>query len=212
MKSLISLCILLSFVSCQLKTSHETPDTTTKENSTLVDPKYSLSKDRSEFNKLREAIPPDIKKSNDEKALFAEWFSEVKMEPDKIRDKFDALVHKKRDAFNKDQTKAREAYNKDERAKRAELLKNLEQERKDFLAKKPDKDKRTEMFNDQDEKRRTQFAEQKEKREDFEGDMREKRKDFEDYIREKTNDFNSELKAYRVKWNEKEKEKTPQYP
>lgn len=195
--------VLISNVGCQVQTTRDSNDTGRAEGSTLVDPKYSLAKDRSEFEKLRESIPAEVRQSNDEKALLAEWFSDVKLEPEKIREKFDTLSRKKRDLFNKDLTKQREAFNKEERKKREEFLKELEGERKNFLKRKVDKDRRTEFFNDQDERRKNYFAEQKDKREDFESNVREKRKDFEDYIKEKNNDFNSELKAYRIKWTEK---------
>jgi len=201
--SLIGALLLISTVSCQVQTTRDSNRENKPEGSTLVDPKYSLSKDRSEFEKLRESIPPEVRQSNDEKALMAEWFSDVKLDPERIREKFDGLVRKKRDLFNKDLTKQRDVFNKEERKKREDFLKELESERKDFLKNKADKDKRADFFNEQDEKRRTYFADQKDKREDFEADVREKRKDFEDYFKEKNNDFNSELKAYRIKWTEK---------
>lgn len=207
MKSLIFLAFgaifLTQILACQVQTTRDSGSENKAGGSTLVDPKYSLAKDRSEFDKLRESIPVEVRQSNDEKALFAEWFSDVKMEPEKIRDKFDSLVRKKRELFNKDITKLRESYNKDEKKKREEFLKGLESERKDFLKTKAEKEKRSEFFNEQDEKRRSFFADQREKRDDFEGNVREKRKDFEDYLKEKNNDFNSELKAYRIKWTEK---------
>jgi hypothetical protein len=207
MKSLISaffgLFLLTHTLGCQVQTTRDAGNENKVEGPTLVDPKYSISKDRSEFDKLRESIPAEVRQSNDEKALMAEWFSEVKLEPEKIRDKFDTIVRKKRELFNKDLTKQREAFNKEEKKKREEFLKDLEEERKDFLKRKVDKDKRAEFFNEQDEKRRNYFADQKDKREDFESNVREKRKDFEDYIKEKNNDFSSELKAYRIKWTEK---------
>lgn len=211
MKSLIftlnAIVFMLCLVACQVQTTRDSnPESSfnaTSGGSTLVDPKYSLAKDRSEFEKLRESIPQNVRQSNDEKALMAEWFSEVKIDPEKIRERFDTMVRKKRDLFNKDLTKQREAFNKEERKKREEFLKELDEERKDFLKRKVDKDKRAEFFNEQDEKRKNFFAEQKDKREDFESSVREKRKDFEDYIKEKGNDFSSELKSYRIKWNEK---------
>ena len=195
--------LLTHILGCQVQTTRDSGNENKSDGSTLVDPKYSISKDRSEFEKLRESIPAEVRQSNDEKALMAEWFSEVKMEPEKIREKFDTIVRKKRELFNKDLTKQRDVFNKEEKKKREEFLKELEEERKDFLKRKVDKEKRAEFFNEQDEKRRNYFAEQKDKREDFESNVREKRKDFEDYLKEKNNDFNSELKAYRIKWTEK---------
>lgn len=211
MKSLILTAtgglLFVFLAACQVETIRRSSVESRAENQSLVDPKYSLSKDRSEFEKLRKSIPENVRQSNDEKALMAEWFADVKLAPEKIRDQFDSLGRKKRDLFNKDLTKQREAFNKDERKKREDFLKDLEDERKNFLSRKVSKEQRAEFFNDQDEKRKTFFSEQKEKRDAFESDVREKRKDFEDYMKEKSNDFTAELKTYRVKWTEKEKAK-----
>ncbi len=201
--SLLLLLVAQSLMSCQLKTERATSNEPRAEGSTLVDPKYSLSKDRSELDKIRESVPVDLKKTNDEKALMADWFVEVKHEPEKIRDKYDALVRKKRDLFNKDMTKSREDFNKAEQKKRADFLKGLEEERTEFMGKKADKDKKSEFFNEQDEKRKGFMEDQKDKREDYESETREKRKNFEDYLKEKSDDFSSELKAYRLRWKEK---------
>lgn len=204
MKSLILVISVLCFLatSCQVETKRGTESTST----TLVDPKYSLSKDRSEFEKLRQSIPDDVKKKNDESALMAELFSNLKHPPEYIREKFTDLVRKKRELFNKDLTRSREEYNKNERKSRESFLKELEDERKSFLEKKMDREKRSDFFNDQDENRREYFSEQKDKREEFEADIREKRKDFDDYIKEKTNDFNAELQDYKIRWKENTKQ------
>lgn len=204
MKSLIlaisGLCFLA--LSCQVETKRSNESSST----TLVDPKYSLSKDRSEFEKLRQSIPDDVKKKNDESALMAELFTNLKHPPEYVREKFTDLVRKKRELFNKDMTRAREDYNKTERKAREEFLKNLEEERKDFLEKKVDREKRSDFFNDQDERRREYFSDQKDKREEFESDIREKRKNFDDYIKEKNDDFNAELKDYTIRWKENNKQ------
>lgn len=191
--------------SCQLESVRDTEE---KANSELVDAKYSLAKDRAEFDKLRESLPPEVKKQNDEKALMAEWMGELRHAPEIVRDKFANLVRKKRELFNKDMTKSREEYNKNEKKAREEFLKNAADEREDFLKRKVSREKRADFFNDQDEARRTYFAEQREKRDEYESDVREKRKNFDDYVKEKTDDYNAELKDYNMRWREKlEKEK-----
>lgn len=194
---------LIQLLSCQVATKREAGDSA--ETPTMVDPKYSISKDRAEFEQIRKSIPNDVKKVNDEKALMADLFLEVKRSPEEIRDKYDSLARKKRDLFNKDMTKAREEYNKNERKKREDFTKSLDEERKEFLQTKVNAEKRSDFFSEQDEKRRNFSAEQKDKREEFESDIREKRKNFEDYYKEKYDEFNVELKSYRFKWNEKNK-------
>ena len=169
-----------------------------------VDPKYSLAKDRAEFDKLRESIPADVKKQNDEKALLAEWMGELKNSPEVVFDKFNNLVRKKRELFNKDIAKSREEFSKNEKKSRAEFLKNLADDREDFLKRKVEREKRADFFTQQDEARRTFFAEQREKRDEYESDIREKRKNFDDYIKEKTDDFHEELRNYNIKWKVKQ--------
>lgn len=169
----------------------------------MVDAKYSLTKDRAELDKLRESIPVDIKKKNDEKALLADLMGEVKYTPEVVREKFSSLVRKKRELFNQDMTKLRESFNKNEKKAREAFTKGLAEERDSFLRKKVDREKRADFFNQQDEDRRTFSAEQKEKRDEFESDIREKRKNFDDYMKEKNDDFVFELKEYQAKWNEK---------
>ena len=176
-------------------------------NTPLVDPKYSIAKDREELDQLRESIPPEIKKKNDEKALMAELMGEIKYAPEVVREKFSNLVRKKRELFNRDMAKSREEIAKKEKIAREEFYKYLEQEREDFLRKKVEREQRADFFNKQDEVRRTFLAEQREQRDEYEADAREKRKNFEDYINEKNDEFNSELKDYSVKWKEKEKAK-----
>lgn len=197
--------VVLSLISCQ--TSPEggsDPDSASDRSAILVDAKYSLTKDRTELDTLRESIPVDVKKKNDEAALMAEWFGEFKYAPEVIREKFSNLVRKKRELFNKDMTKAREEFNKNEKKYRDTFLKNLENERKDFLRYKADREKRADFFSDQDEVRRNFFAEQREKRDEYESEVREKRKNFDDYMKEKMDDFNVELKYYSVRWKEKQ--------
>jgi hypothetical protein len=201
---LLFLLPLVFFTSCQInsKRIHEL-----NSNAPLVDPKYSIAKDREELDQLRESMPPELKKRNDEKALMAELMGELKFTPELVREKFSNLVRKKRDLFNKDMTKAREDFTKNEKKIRDDFYKNLEEERKDFLRKKVDRERRASFFNDQDEARKTFVAEQREARDEYEADAREKRKNFEDYVKEKNDEFNAELKDYTLKWKEKDKAK-----
>ncbi|MEQ1722716.1 MAG: hypothetical protein ABL930_06040, partial [Pseudobdellovibrio sp.] len=123
---LLFLLAFVLFTSCQIgsKRSYES-------SAPLVDPKYSIAKDREELDQLRESLPPEIKKKNDEKALMAELMGEVKYAPEVVREKFSNLVRKKRELFNKDMTKIREDFTKNEKKERDEFYKNLEDERED---------------------------------------------------------------------------------
>lgn len=184
---------------CQVDTKRDEPVGHT--NKPLVDPKYSLVKDRSELDLLRQAIPEDKKKANDENALFAEWTVGLKKSPAEVREKYENLVRKKRELFNKDMAKTRENFTKSTEQKRKEFLKDLEDQRKNFADQKKSRDDKNEFFNNLDEKRRNYFSEEREKRDEFESQVRDERKNFEDYLNEKRFDFASEMKAYTEKWN-----------
>lgn len=201
MKSISFLIFVILASSCAVNSKRDEKPSPLAEPG--VDPKYSVGKDRSEFDKLRENVPAEIRQQNDEKALIAELTAELKYPPEVAREKFNNIVRKKRDMFSKDMSKIREEYNKHEKTERDEFLNDLKEEREEFLKRKVDQDKRSKFFSEQDETRRTFFAEQREKRDEFESDFRARRKDFEDYIKDKTDIFNSELKDYNIRWKEK---------
>lgn len=197
-------CILLG---CQIQTARPTSDKKSSAvSSAQIDPKYAIAQDRTEFDKLRESVPADVKIKNDEKSLMLSLFQNENKSPQDIREKFNDLLRKKRELFNKDMNKSRDVFNKNERKQREEFSKQLEKERKEFLAKKSDAKERADFFNEQDQKRREFSADQKDKRDEFEADTREKRKNFEDYTKEKSDEFNAEIKTYMQKINDKKNE------
>jgi hypothetical protein len=197
------LVVALLVSSCAMVSKNDGRNSSSPLSESGIDPKYSLAKDRSEFDKLRESVPPEIKQQNDEKALIAELTADLKYAPDVAREKFNTIVRRKREIFSKDMSKIREDFNRDEKEKRDDFLNELQEEREAFLKRKVDSDKRSAFFSEQDEARRTFFAEQREKRDEFESDFRARRKDFDDYIKDKTDIFNAELKDYNIRWREK---------
>lgn len=99
-RSLALVTVLLSSCQIETKRNQQAPPKTVDQ--TLVDPKYSISQDRAELDKLRESVPEKTRKMNDEKALLAEWMYEFRSEPFEIREKYDNLARKKRESFNSD--------------------------------------------------------------------------------------------------------------
>ncbi|MEK6774938.1 MAG: hypothetical protein AABY64_13435 [Bdellovibrionota bacterium] len=173
----------------------------------LVDDKYRLSKDREELDKLRQQIPEEKRKENDEVAFTLSLMSELRLAPSEVREKFNTAIRKKRDLFNKDMKKYREDFTKNEKSDRDKFIKEIDADRKSRVGKKWSSDERKE-FNEKIEARRKDFyMDQKEKREEFEATIRDQRKNFEDYAREKTNDFNQEHRAYVKRFEEFKKQK-----
>ena len=201
---LILSAVLAMFVGCQTSSSHSGSSSSSNGR---IDPKYSLTKDRSELAELRKDIPEETQRTNDEKALLNEWMSDFRYAPEQVRDKFNNLVRKKRELFNKDLTKQRDSFSKEEKKAREDFLEQLKEDREQFLTRKTDSQKKQDFFYEQDTDRRDYFSNQRERRDEFESDQREKRKDFEDYVKEKTDEFNFELKDYTVKYKQYQDQK-----
>ena len=189
--------------------SNDKPDNVYRqsdESRPLVDDKYSLQADRQALADLRQNIPEDKKRENDELALILGMMSEVKKSPSDIRSRFDSVLRKKRELFNKDMTKEREAFTKDERKKRDDFMKSQREAREMFNREKHTRDEKNEFFRDLDQKRSETSSVERDRRADFEADVRERRKNFEDYIREKQNEFNQENRAYTKRYEEMKKQ------
>ncbi|MFN7728492.1 MAG: hypothetical protein ACK5P7_04995 [Bdellovibrio sp.] len=172
----------------------------------LVDEKYSLKADRQKMEELRQDVPAERRRQNDEVAFALQMFQEVRRSPQEIRTQFDSAVRKKRELLNRDLQKEREQFTRAERAKRDNFLKDQKNSREAFLKSKPNKDQRDDMFKDQELKRRDFFADEREKRGDYESDVRERRKSFEDYVRERQGEFTQEYRVYSRKYDDLKRE------
>jgi hypothetical protein len=60
-RTIIYLFILFLLTSCQLNSARYSSESNSPIQSTAVDAKYSVAKDRSELDKIRESIPQDLK-------------------------------------------------------------------------------------------------------------------------------------------------------
>lgn len=209
--SIVALFISLGLVSCGTLISEESsrPEDqvsnqyrSSDENRPLVNDKYILKSDRQKLDELRKDIPQDKKNENDEQALFAQYFSEVKKEPSYIREQFSKLLSKKREVFDKDLRKERDQFSKKEQKDREEFLKSQDRQRKEFSKEKKTREESNEFYKILNDKRNEYFSNARERRDDFEADVRDRRKNFEDHVREKQNDFNQQMKDYTAKYNE----------
>lgn len=172
-----------------------------------IDPKYSIASDRKKFDELRAEMPEAQKVSNDERALFSEWMSEVTTEPMTVREKFESVVRRKREDFNKDLNKVRENYGREEKKSRDAFSKELEAQREELKGTVLNREDRQNKFSELEQKRRDYYTNEREQRDQFEAEVRTSRKDFEDYIKRRTDEFNAEYKVYLIKWKEKQSAK-----
>jgi hypothetical protein len=207
------LSLSLGLVSCSILDSNTDTENTTSnqyrgsdDQRPLVDDKYILKSDRQKLEDLRKEIPQNKKNENDEEALFAQYFSEVKKEPSFIREQFSKLVSKKREVFDKDLRKERDLFSKKEQKDREEFLKNQDRLKKEFSKDKKTREESNEFYKNLNDKRNEYFSSSREKRDDFEADVRDRRKNFEDHVREKQNSFNQQIKEYTLKYNELKKQ------
>ncbi len=178
-----------------------------KDETPLVDDKYSLKADREALEALRKNIPAEVKKDNDEKAFMDDMMSDLSKNPSDVRGKFQSIVNKKRETFNKDMTKKREDFSKAQSKDREAFSKEQGEQRKDFTKKRTSSSERTDFYDDLEGKRKDFYSGQKEKRDAFEEDMRDKRKNFDDYIRAKTDEFNQLHRDYTKRYEENLKAK-----
>lgn len=171
----------------------------------LVDESYSLKADREALEELRQNIPGEVKRENDEKAFMDGLMSDLSRSPSEVRNKFSSLLGKKRERFSKDMNKAREEFNKAQKKDREAFTKELADQRKEFSRKKVSSEERKEFFDSLESRRKDFYADQKEKRDEFEADSRDKRKNFDDYVRAKNGEFNQLHRDYSKRYEENKK-------
>lgn len=204
---LAAIAILAIPLACQSK-EVKNQYSRSEDHNPQVEEKYSLTADRKKFDEIRQQVPMDVRKENDELALILQLTQETKKNPSEIRSQFDKTLRKKRELFDKDMKKERETFSKNEKKQREEFLKNQTKERESFNKEKRSREERNEFYGEQDAKRKEYFANERERRADFESDFRDRRKNFEDYAKEKTNEFNQEHRAYVKRYEESKKLKT----
>ena len=192
-------------LSCTVKTRDDlqSPDKAQAPLQTDIQ-EHSVKEDRSRFEDVRQEIPGDIKRENDELALVLSLMKDFKNSPSEVRSRFDRVMRRKRDDFNKKIRQEREDYTREERLKRDSYLslaseqkeqlrdKSLDRDRKEFLSRKY-RDERDRFFNDA-----------REQRQDKENQWRERHRDFESYLREKRTEFEDELRGYTQQYYEYE--------
>lgn len=201
---------LVASLGCAVKTvdrGGESPDEAAT--GTAQDPmrssEISLAADRKELDQLRQEMPDDVKKQNDELALVLSFLKDGDEDPNKLRDRFQAALRKKREAVDKNLRRRREDFNRSEREAREKFTAEQKAGREDFLGRRRSSADQKRYLDGQDEKRRRFHADAQERRKDFEAQITEERRDFESLVREKTNFFNQEWRGYRERWTERKR-------
>jgi hypothetical protein len=208
----VSLCVLVIATSlgCAVKTVDRGSESSSEAAAGATqDPmrssEISLAADRKELDQLRQEMPDDVKKQNDELALVLSFLKDGDEDPNKLRDRFQAALRKKREAVDKNLRRRREDFNRSEREAREKFTAEQKAGREDFLGRRRSSADQKRYFDGQDEKRRRFHADAQERRKDFEAQIAEERRDFESLVREKTNFFNQEWRGYRERWTERKR-------
>lgn len=167
----------------------------------------SLKADREKLQELRQEIPPEKQKSNDELALYLGLMRQGTEQPQVVRDKFNVLVERKRTSFREKVQRLRENYRRDEAARRDTFLEEQKSERSSFQGSKHKPNETRDFFSKQDHHRQNFFADERARRSNFESDVTAQSRDFDSYMREKVNEFNEEYRLYSKKFSERPKDK-----
>lgn len=154
----------------------------------------SLRADREKLAEVRQQVPENAKKKNDEEAKYLEWM-DGKNKPEFIRDKFSKWARDLRDDFSKRSRELRDRYSKVERENRDAFTKLLKRER-DKISKSWSAERRKRFFDDQEDRRKKFFSEEREQRAKFESELRSKIHDFDITLDEKRKQFADRIKDY----------------
>jgi hypothetical protein len=168
-------------------------------------PEVSLTPEQAKIEAMRQKIPPEKRKANDELKVILGLMKDQNEPPDKVRDRFQTLMRRQRDEYRKSTSQSREEYSRKEKSKREQILRNFKAEREKFKKTKADRDSSREFYDRQEESRRQYFADERDRRRNFESDQSQKSKDFESDMREKQHNFDQELKFYRDRMRDAQK-------
>ncbi len=169
-------------------------------------PEVSLTGDQKTIEELRENIPAEKRADNDLLKETLNMMGEVKLPPNRHRDKFNKLLRKIRNDRRKEDRKLRADFSKDERKTREKFMKQLKEDREKFNKRDTDREGRKEFYDEQDEKRKEFYAKQRDARKEFDAEMRAKSSDFKAYLKERQDEFNYEYRIYTKKYNEWKKQ------
>lgn len=163
----------------------------------------SLKADRQELSDLRNQIPAEKQKSNDELALYLQLMHQGTEQPQVVHDKFSALVERHRTSFREKVQKLRENYRRGEAKRRDAFLDGQKNARASYTSSKRTPEQMQEFFASQDSERKNFFADERDRRTSFESEISVQSKDFASYMREKVNEFNEQYRLYSKKFSER---------
>lgn len=170
-------------------------------------PEVSLAEDRKTVEELRQNIPEPIRSDNDLLKETLSLLGEVKLPPQRHRQRFDRLMRKIRDKHQKQTRKEREQFTKKQKKDRDQFLATLKKEREEFKDKKTERDERKEFYDQQDARRKEYFANERDARKEFDSEMHSRNSDFNALMRDRQKDFSEELRVYKKNYDEMLKQK-----
>jgi hypothetical protein len=167
----------------------------------------SLKDDQRSIEELRANIPPEVRAENDALKETLSLLGEVKLPPQKHREKFDRQMREIREKGRKARQKEREQFSKNERTKREKFLKEMKEARTAYMKRNvKSRDDRKEFFDNQDLKRKEYFDQERDARKEFDSTARQQESDANAFHREKTEEFRKELRSYTDRYNDWQKQ------
>ncbi len=194
---LLMLSIILS-VACEgLNKRLEREDNKKEAATNTEDYEVSLAKDRSQYSELRQDIPAQKQKENDELAFVLNMLREDKpININSVRSRWNREIRKRRKNFNRDTKKARDEFNKKQKKARESFLAKQKSERNSFNRSSKSREDSKDFYADQDQIRRSFFADQRDRSNAFRDEQREKRRAFDEVIRGRVKEFNDLYREY----------------
>lgn len=167
------------------------------------DQEVSLQEDRSRLDELRQDIPEEKRRENDELALILQIMNSKDKKPYEIRERFNTVMRKKREEFSKTQRRIREDFSRRERDDREKFTREQKDVSDKFYRSKPSSEQRSRFSQDHSTRRERHYQDSRARRQAFEDDMRSKERDFSSLIADKVKEFDEHYKAYEKEFREK---------
>lgn len=198
MKKLLILMSLFTLAGCASKESGAISSSSESSG------ELSLAEQKNEIEELRKNIPEDKRRENDKLKDILTLMHNPQLSPEVMRERFNRVTQRLREGHRRDTQRARDEFNKTQKNERNEFQKKAKEKRDEFTKRKRSSEERKEFFAEQDQERRKFNADQNDKRDLFYSDAKIKNDDFMQGLKDQTSEFNAQLKAYSVKYREKQ--------
>ncbi len=162
----------------------------------------SMKEDQDKINEVRKEVPAEKISENDRLSQMLKRWSQVRMKPEELRERFENELRKSRVQFEKRLTKKRDDFNEQVKKQREEFRDQAKEDRDDFKGSKVSQEKRQAFYSKQDEERRKFESDVSARRDEFNDAIKEDRKNYDDMTQNLRSEFRQEYPEYKKKYDE----------